>query len=312
MKNYRPLLANVAARFIFGMAFFFIKMGMAAVNQDTVKFLSIRFTTGFLVMTAMLVFGFRRVNYKKGWVGLILMCGLFNPCISQILETSSTSYAPTSQIAMYNSMQPIVMLLFSALINKEYPTKKQLLFVCVCVAGVFLANLAEGGTAGMTKTGLILVIGINIALAVNRVLVRRASAVFQSFEIVYITTGMGTLWFHFLSLTKSAAAGSLAGYFDGMASLPFGISILYMGIASCVCAFLLMTYASANLPFAVYASTCTLSTVVAILSGVFLLHEAFTAQQAAGTAVIMAGVVGISLCYDKKDTAGNQFSGKNG
>ena len=35
-------------------------------------------------------------------------------------------------------------------------------------------------------------------------------------------------------------------------------------------AFLSMTYASANLPFAVYASTCTLSTVIAIISGVVL------------------------------------------
>ena len=307
MKSYKPLLANVAAQTIFGLGYFFIKMGMAVVDQDTVKFLSFRFTLGFLAMTLILLLKIQKVDYKKGFIGLIFLCGLFNPAISQILETTSTSYAPTSQIAMYNSMLPIVMLIFSALINKEYPTRRQLGFVLVCVAGVFIANMVEPDVTGMTKLGLILIIGTNVAVAINRVLVRRASAVFTSFEIIYITTGMGALLFNLISVGRSAAAGTLPAYFDGLVCPEFAVAVLYMGIGSCVIAFLCMTYASANLPFAVYASTCTLSTVVAIISGIFLLHETFTAVQAVGTAVILVGIVGISLSYDKKDAEGNRY-----
>ena len=307
MKSYKPLLANVAAQTIFGLGYFFIKMGMAVVDQDTVKFLSFRFTLGFLAMTLILLLKIQKVDYKKGFIGLIFLCGLFNPAISQILETTSTSYAPTSQIAMYNSMLPIVMVIFSALINKEYPTRRQLGFVLVCVAGVFIANMVEPDVTGMTKLGLILIIGTNVAVAINRVLVRRASAVFTSFEIIYITTGMGALLFNLISVGRSAAAGTLPAYFDGLVCPEFAVAVLYMGIGSCVIAFLSMTYASANLPFAVYASTCTLSTVVAIISGIFLLHETFTAVQAVGTAVILVGIVGISLSYDKKDAEGNRY-----
>ena len=307
MKSYKPLLANVAAQTIFGLGYFFIKMGMAVVDQDTVKFLSFRFTLGFLAMTLILLLKIQKVDYKKGFIGLIFLCGLFNPAISQILETTSTSYAPTSQIAMYNSMLPIVMLIFSALINKEYPTRRQLGFVLVCVAGVFIANMVEPDVTGMTKLGLILIIGTNVAVAINRVLVRRASAVFTSFEIIYITTGMGALLFNLISVGRSAAAGTLPAYFDGLVCPEFAVAVLYMGIGSRVIAFLSMTYASANLPFAVYASTCTLSTVVAIISGIFLLHETFTAVQAVGTAVILVGIVGISLSYDKKDAEGNRY-----
>lgn len=307
MKKYYPLLANVIAQTIFGLGYFFIKMGMAVVNQDTVKFLSFRFTIGFLVMTLLLILGIQKVNYKKGFIGLILLCGLFNPSISQILETTSTSYAPTSQIAMYNSMLPIVMLIFSALINKEYPTRRQLMFVLVCVAGVFIANMVEPGSTGMTMIGLCLIIATNIAVAINRVLVRRASAVFSSFEIIYITTGMGAVLFNVLSVGKSAASGVLPSYFEGLICPQFAVSVIYMGIASCVIAFLFMTYASANLPFAVYASTCTLSTVIAIVSGVFLLHETFEPMQMIGTVVILIGIIGISLSYDKKDESGNKF-----
>ena len=61
MKKYYPLLANILAQTIFGLAYFFIKMGMAVVDQDTVKFLSFRFTLGFLAMTAVLALGIQRV-----------------------------------------------------------------------------------------------------------------------------------------------------------------------------------------------------------------------------------------------------------
>ena len=71
-----------------------------------------------------------------------------------------------------------------------------------------------------------------------------------------------------------------------------------MGIGSCVGAFLLMTYASAHLPVAVFASTCTLGTVVGIVSGVVLLKETFRPADILGTMIILIGIIGISLSYE--------------
>lgn len=71
-----------------------------------------------------------------------------------------------------------------------------------------------------------------------------------------------------------------------------------MGIVSCVGAFLLMTYASAHLPVAVFASTCTLGTVVGIVSGVVLLKETFRPADILGTVIILTGIIGISLSYE--------------
>ena len=50
-KQYLPLLANLASQVLFGFAYLFMRMGMAVVNENTVKFLSFRFTLGFLVMS---------------------------------------------------------------------------------------------------------------------------------------------------------------------------------------------------------------------------------------------------------------------
>lgn len=298
MKKYLPLFANVLSQLLFGFAYLFMKMGMAVVDQNTVKFLSFRFGLGFLVMTLILAAGFQKVRYKGRPVRLILICGLFNPLISQVLETTSTTYAPASQIALYASAMPALMLIFAALINHEYPSRLQTVFVFVTMAGVLVTNLSDKSETGLTALGLFLIIASNLVIALGRIMVRRASKVFTSFEIVYITTAIGAVAFTLISMGSHVLSAPFSDYFSGLLCPRFLIAVFYMGIGSCVGAFLLMTYASAHLPVAVFASTCTLGTVVGIVSGVVLLKETFRPADILGTVIILIGIIGISLSYE--------------
>ena len=294
MKKYLPLFANVLSQLLFGFAYLFMKMGMAVVDQNTVKFLSFRFGLGFLVMTLILAAGFQKVRYKGRPVRLILICGLFNPLISQVLETTSTTYAPASQIALYASAMPALMLIFAALINHEYPSR----LVFVTMAGVLVTNVSDKSETGLTALGLFLIIAANLVIALGRIMVRRASKVFTSFEIVYITTAIGAVAFTLTSMGSHVLSAPFSDYFSGLLCPQFLIAVFYMGIGSCVGAFLLMTYASAHLPVAVFASTCTLGTVVGIVSGVVLLKETFRPADILGTVIILIGIIGISLSYE--------------
>ena len=298
MKKYLPLFANVLSQLLFGFAYLFMKMGMAVVDQNTVKFLSFRFGLGFLVMTLILAAGFQKVRYKGRPVRLILICGLFNPLISQVLETTSTTYAPASQIALYASAMPALMLIFAALINHEYPSRRQTVFVFVTMAGVLVTNLSDKSETGLTALGLFLIIAANLVIALGRIMVRRASKVFTSFEIVYITTAIGAVAFTLTSMGSHVLSAPFSDYFSGLLCPQFLIAVFYMGIGSCVGAFLLMTYASAHLPVAVFASTCTLGTVVGIVSGGVLLKETFRPADILGTVIILSGIIGISLSYE--------------
>ena len=309
IKKRLPLLANIAAQLIFGLGYIFTQMGMRVIDQNSVKLLAFRFCIAALALTLLVVTGIKKVNYRTGPVALILLCGLLNPLISQVLEVTSTSYAPTSQVHMYNSLLPIVMIVFSAIINHEYPTGKQLLFVLVTVAGVFIARMADNEKSGMTAIGMVLITACILVVSVNRALVRRATGYFGSFEIVYLTTLMGAVMFSVVSFGGHLASGqSAASYFVPLQTPAFLASIFYLGIGAACIAFLLMTYASANLPYAVYSSTCTISTVVGIIAGVVIFHENFQLQEVIGTAVILAGVIGVSFSYDKDDTSGNRYT----
>ena len=74
MKKYMPLLANLASGVLFGLALLFIKQGMNAVHQDTIKFLAFRFTTGFVVMTLLVLFGVQKVDYAGQARGAVCCC----------------------------------------------------------------------------------------------------------------------------------------------------------------------------------------------------------------------------------------------
>lgn len=308
IKNYLPLLASLSTGVIFGFAMVFIKSALSVVNQDAVKFLAFRFTLGFLTLSLLLLFRIRRVSYKGKPVWLLFVCGGMNPLISQVLETSAVTHAPTSQIAVIISLLPIFVVLFSIPINKERPTGRQAVFMLVSVSGMLIINLAGGNLGGGTRTGLFLIISALLVISLARVFIRRASMYFTAFEIIYVTTGMGAAGFSLATAAAHAAAGDLSSFFTGLWTPRFVIPVMYMGICSCVVAFLCLTYAAGHLPIAVSTSTGTLNTVVAVMAAVFILGEGLRAADVAGAAVMLAGIIGMSLSYNSADKSGNRLS----
>ena len=297
-KQYLPLIANLVAAVIFGFAMLFIRTGMQVVEFDSVKFLAFRFVTGFLVLSLLLIIGFQKVNYRGKPVYLLLLCGCLNPLTSQVLETTAVAHAPTSQIALFFNLIPILVVILSIPINKELPTKRQIFFMILSVSGLLSINLIGGQMEGGSTLGLIFILGAVLSISINRVFIRRASARFTAFETIYITTGMGALGFSSTTLLRYASQGQLSSFFDGLWTPYFVISILYMGIISTVLAFLCFTYAVGRLPIAVSSSTGMLASVISILVGIFILNETFRLIDVTGAIITVFGVLGMSLSYN--------------
>jgi len=293
MSKAKPILANIIAQSIFGCSYLFVRMALAATDQDVVKYLAFRYTIGFLFMTALILLGMFRVNYRnKSWKYLLL-CGLFNPILSQVLETTSVSLAPVTQVAILSSTIPIVTLLLGGLVFREHITRKGFLFCCLSVFGVILTNL--GPSEGGTLIGTVVICLFIVTLAFSRLFLRKAREEFNSFEAIYITTAMGALTFTAQTITTHAVRGDLSGFFDVLLVPSFAAAILYMGVCSCVIAFCFTAYSSSLLSLSSYAVLNNISTVVAILSGVVVLREHVTPLDLIGTAIILCGVIGANL-----------------
>ena len=154
--------------------------------------------------------------------------------------------------------------------------------------------------SGATGIGVALIFSAVVVIAFNRTFVRRAGRHFTAFETVYLTTGMGALGFSIETAVIHAVKGDLPHFFEGLWNMDFIISVLYMGIGSCVLAFLFMTYSLAHLPIAISTSTSTVSTVISIMAGVLVLHEPFRWVDALGVALILGGVFGLSYSYSRE------------
>ena len=104
--------------------------------------------------------------------------------------------------------------------------------------------------------------------------------------------------FSTVSVIRAAANGTLPHFFDGLGQPGFIIPVLYMGIGSCIIAFLCLTHATVHLPVAVFSGTTMMGKVLAIVAGVCFLHETFGLTDLIGSIIILLGVVGVSTSYD--------------
>jgi drug/metabolite transporter (DMT)-like permease len=301
MKRYLPLLANLSAEFIFGFSYSFMHIGMEAIGRNAFHFLSFRYILGFIILVSMVLFRFKKVRFKGRPLILVVLCGLLNPIINQFVSTMASVNAPTSLIALYSAAVPVLILILSILFNREYPTRPQVFFVLLITMGLIVASRAKVSKEELTLYGAVFIaIGI-LALSFHRIVMRRVSVHFSSFEIVYFNTGFGALVFSVIGFGGHIQSGAaISRYFTVLTDPQLATAILYMGICSCVFGFLLMTYASANLPIAVFSSTSNFGTIVSISAGVLILHENFQVLHIIAMVIIMTGIVGMSLSYDKK------------
>ena len=268
------------------------------VEYDSIKFLAFRYTICFLVMSLLLALGFKKVKYKNKPFYMLLICGTLNPLISQTLETTLSTFAPTSQIGVFYCLIPALVVVLSIPINREMPTKRQVFFMLVIISGILSINFVSGQMKGGTTLGLVLIVAEMFAVSVQRIFVRRASKHFTAFETIYFTAGMGALGYSITTILSHAARGRLNVFFVGLLTPDFVIPILYMGIMSAVVAFLLLTYAAGHLPIAVSSSTSMINSVITVLVGIFVLKEVFRPIDIIGTVITFLGLIGMSLSYN--------------
>ena len=124
---------------------------------------------------------------------------------------------------------------------------------------------------------------------------------FSSAEKTYAMMAMGAIVFTILALVESARDNSLRA----LVMLPFNnheflIAILYLGIGCSVIAFLLYNFALTSIGTNRTSSFAGLATFVAILAGIIILKEGYSAAQTAGTVLVIGGVYLANMTHGKK------------
>jgi drug/metabolite transporter (DMT)-like permease len=134
--------------------------------------------------------------------------------------------------------------------------------------------------------------------SIYNLLSRKLSLNFKPVEITFVMMWSGAIIFNILALMDYESG--IKSYFTPLINSQVLISIIYLGIFSSVLAFFLMNFTLSKITAAQSAVFANLTTIVAILAGVFIRGEDFFWYQIVGGILIIIGVWGTNYFGKRK------------
>ncbi|MGE5676861.1 MAG: DMT family transporter [Pseudomonadota bacterium] len=290
-EAYLPYFSGLTMATIFGLSFMFTKQALESL--PTTLLLSYRFALAALLLTVLWLTGLVKLNYKNKPLKELFLLTAFQPIAYFICETTGVNLTTSSESGIMIALIPVIVTIFAAVFLKEKPGKAQLMFILFSVLGVVFIVLMSGdaGSSGH-YAGLIALFGAVLAAGVFNILSRKLSQSFTPVEITFVMMWTGALVFNLYYILSRVISGETVGYFTSLNSMSALVPILYLGILSSVCAFFMANFTLSKLPAASSAVFSNLTTVISIIAGVFVRHEAFHWYQILGGIMIILGVWG--------------------
>ena len=281
-------LCALVCELLYGLSYIFTKN--ATDSASVPALLGWRFVIAFIVLSACAAAGVVKIDLKGRNIKPLLLIALLDPVIYFIFETAGISKTTASESGAFLACNPVASLIASSAILKKRPSKRQTAGIITTLAGVLTTVLAVGATASLSVSGYVFLLGAVVLYALYSVFVEKADG-FSSIEITYVMLAAGAAVFCTLAVAEAIIKGSITE----LVALPvknmgFLTAVIYQGIGCSVLAFFMSNVAISNIGVNRTSSFIGISTVVSIISGVIVLGESFSAYQAIGAAVIVAGI----------------------
>jgi len=290
-------LAAVLTQTIWGFSFIASKIAFSYTNP--IILLAYRFTTAFLVMHLIRIAAGIRFDMKGKPVKELMILGILQPIAYFLCENYGIEMSSATFSGIMIALIPIASLIAAALFLREMPTVRQIFFSILSVTGVIVMSVTPGQQQLATVPGAVLMLGAVSAAAAYMLLSRKLSEQFTAFERTYFMFAEGCAFFLIIALLTNLRHPEALAVPAGNPA--FIWAVLFLGILSSVVAFYSQNYSVTYLPVAEATVFANLSTVVAIIAGVLILHEPLSRLTVPCTIVIIAGVIGVQLSA-RKDT----------
>jgi drug/metabolite transporter (DMT)-like permease len=288
--NKTAHLAGVAFSLIFGFTFLFSKK--ALVFLSPIGLISYRFLLAFAFFEVLRWTGVIQVRFWKGQWKIWLPVALCDPILYFLFETYGLQWTTSGEAGMMIALIPIFVTVLSAFFLREKPTRLQVLFIFLSVAGILLIQLAKPAVGSGSLWGFLLLIGAVLTAAFFNIFSRKASRSMTPTEITYFMMLSAAVSFNVLYIAQLAINGQLEAYFGLFSHQEIWIPILYLGIVASIGGYFLVNLALSRLPAHVSSVYSNLSTIVAVVAGAVLLNEPLAWFHYVGGIMIIVGVYG--------------------
>ncbi len=288
-KQTLATLAGLLGYSIFGFSFLFSKIALGMTTPFVL--LSVRFLTAFLVMNLLVLTGRMRLSLGGKPVRMLLLLGLVQPVVYFICESYGIAMTSTAFSGVMLGIVPIAGLVLGRLFLGEPCSGFQVVCALASIAGV--AMTCVGGEVWFSLPGTVLLACAAISSALFNVISRRTAADFTAFERTYVMFALGSVVFTAIALVENR--GDLGALRAPLTNPWFWTAVLYLAVASSVCAFLLINFSVNEVSVGKISLFSNFTTVISVLAGIFIMKDRFSLIQLAGIVVITLSVFGVSF-----------------
>jgi drug/metabolite transporter (DMT)-like permease len=288
------VLSAIVYSVIVGFSFLFMKSALEF--ADPFVALAYRFIISFIVMSVPVGLGLIKLQFRgKSFRGLLWLALLY-PTLFFALQAFGLKYATSAEGGILYAFTPILTVMCASYFLKERTNRLQKLSIAISVFGVLLMVLVKGvGLDPSHLVGILLLFLSVLSFAGYGVLARKLTQQFSPAELTYFMMGVGSIVFGLIALVQHGMNGTMSALVTPLTYGSFWTSILYLSVLSSLLSFLLITFTLSKMEASKVSVFSNLSTVVSMIAGAVLLGESVTLYDWIGSALIIAGVIGMNI-----------------
>ncbi len=285
------LLCGVIGNGIWGCSFLASKIALSYVNPTNL--LVIRFGISLLVMSVLILLGKGDSNLRKKNILPLILLGICQPVVYFLFETYGIMYSTSSFCGIMIGLIPVASAIAAAIFLGEKLSKRAMVGILFCIAGVVVISLSEKSEGTVTLVGVLCLLGAILTATIYNTVNKRYSQTYTAFERTYLMMVIGFIAFFGMSLVESG--GTFFAQLGPLFTNPsFVAAAIYLSVFSSVIAFFCVNYSITYLTVQQASSFNNLTPVVSVIAGVLILSEPFTGMHLAGMALILIGIFSVN------------------
>ena len=281
-----PVLAVCAGYIIWGFSFLFIQTALNYAEPNVM--LAVRFVIAFLLINIPLLTKKQTISLKGKPVKTLILFSLLEP-VYFFIESYAVLYTNTTYTGVGLAVSPIFSIALAAVLLKEFPSHRQLLFCTLPITGVIIMTVSGSSLGIVSPVGMLFLAGLCLASATKKTLNRVSSMDFTTYERTYFIMLSNAVTFPVAALISTK--GQLSSFVEPLTHPQFILSILVLCIFCSVAANMLVNYAAGKMSVARFSSFGTITTVCSAFAGVIFLGEPCTPPIFIGAALIIIGII---------------------
>lgn len=284
-----PIAAAAAGNMFWGFSFLFTRVALQETTPELM--LSTRFLISFALMNIPVLLGRQRIRLKGKRLLPLLGLAIAEPVVF-FAESYGILYTNATFAGVMVAVAPVFAIALAALVLKEYPSRRQLLFCMLPIVGVVIMVLAGNSLGVVTPVGVAFLLLNCVGIGCYRLFNRWAGREFTPFERTYMVLLSCTVVFAVSALLS--VKGDLRAYLAPFTNLRVLLPVLALCLLCSIGANMLVNYAASRMSVAHMSVFSSLITLCSTFGGVMILREPFSPSALLGTALILVGIWQVS------------------